>query len=170
MVMIQNKPAPSSLAAEAAKLAFLKAYATTGNITRACELAGVSRTNLYEKWLKEPDFEREFHICEAKYLDEYVDIVDKRAKEGWQGHPPSDLLAMFRLKKLDPAYRESSANVVVNVSAQNLLQELIQLGQTNRQATQVIDSPQVRELDAVVQQEQAPAPTDPLSLDDIPMG
>jgi hypothetical protein len=87
----------------------------------AARLAGVSHgTNRTAQWQEDPQFQAGMKVAEGIVLELYEDEVMRRAvigvlkPTGWyQGQPGalvrerSDLLTMFRMKKLDPGYRDT---------------------------------------------------------------
>lgn len=81
------------------QIAFLEAYSRIGNITQAAHEAGISRVMHYE-WLRDDDYCQRFDDACRAYLDTLVQVCDERARKG------SDVLLMFRMKKLDNSYRE----------------------------------------------------------------
>lgn len=96
---------------------FLEAYARCGNITDACKTAEVGRTTHY-LWLEDEDYCKKFADACAEYVDKLQRECDRRAIEGVESFIPgrdgalvrkveySDSLLMFRMKKVDPTYRE----------------------------------------------------------------
>jgi hypothetical protein len=110
-----------SFKTEQYKKIFLQSFAKTGNVSKSCEITGIGRTVVYQEWLtKDPEFAADFEIAKRVYIDRLEAECDRRAMEGidkpvlWQGRITdtykeySDTLLMFRMKKLDPSYRENS--------------------------------------------------------------
>lgn len=92
------------------KKGFLKAYADTGTIGRACELVGTSRTQYY-RWLEsDPDFVHGCKLATAAFGEKLENEALRRAHDGWdepvffrgemQGHVHkySDTLLIFLMK------------------------------------------------------------------------
>jgi len=101
---------------------FIKAYEKTGNITKCVQFSGISPAVL-QGWLDDKDnrtFSGAFNAAKLAYLNKLEAVADLRAIKGVRspvyykgavvGHvwKPSDELLMFRLKRLDPAYRDAS--------------------------------------------------------------
>jgi hypothetical protein len=76
------------------KLAFLEAFAITGNISKAAEVAGIHRQSHYD-WLSDgeggPAYKKAFDQAEEEFADRVRDMVRRRAIDGvpepivWQG-------------------------------------------------------------------------------------
>jgi len=80
--------------------AFIRALAQTGLITEAARAAKISRRQHY-RWVKtDPDYASRAADAKADYLDMLTSECDRRAMAG------SDRLLMFRLRMLDPSYRD----------------------------------------------------------------
>lgn len=114
--------------------ALIEAYPEVGLITKASEVAGVSR-NAHYHWIKKyPRYRRKFDDAEARFVEKLEAECDRRAVEGvdepvfYEGKECgtrkrySDTLLMFRLKKLRPnEYREKErgdTNVAVGVKVE----------------------------------------------------
>jgi hypothetical protein len=99
--------------------AFLIAFAVSGQVLKSSEVAGVHWTTHYFWKKRSPKYLEAFHMAEQIAADFMEDEIHRRAFEGidkpvtWRGEITdtykefSDLLAMFRLKKLRPEYRDS---------------------------------------------------------------
>lgn len=81
--------------------AFLTAYAISGNITEASEAAGVNPRTVRRWRLEHAEFAEAFVEAYAQSIERLEAELVRRIYAG------SDVLLMFRLKKLDPSYRES---------------------------------------------------------------
>jgi hypothetical protein len=105
---------------------WLLAFSETGNALAACDRTGVSRWRIYQNWFKEPEFQEQFKLAELQHLTRMEIEADRRAMEGVD-HPvihqgvitttykeKSDTLLMFRMKKLDPSYRENANQLTIN--------------------------------------------------------
>ena len=111
------------------KKRFLLNYAQNGNITRSAELTGISRRTVDCEWYNDPDFQEEFKRASLTFMDRLALVADHRAVEGidkpivWRGDVTghykeySDNLLMFRMKKLDPSYRDGPQ---VNINNNNI--------------------------------------------------
>ncbi|MEM8799892.1 MAG: LysR family transcriptional regulator, partial [Pseudomonadota bacterium] len=96
------------------RLAFLRALATSGNVTRAAREAGVSRSRAYTERRRNARFARLWGDAVSKALDRLEDEMMSRAIEGvdkpmfYAGKPCgvvtsySDSLGMFLLKARRP--------------------------------------------------------------------
>lgn len=88
-----------------------------GNIRRACLRLGIGETMPHEWASKSAEFAKRLEeakaLGEKALLDWYENKVDERADAGKED-PQSAVLTMFRMKKLDPRYRD---NAQVNVIA-----------------------------------------------------
>jgi hypothetical protein len=99
---------------------FILEFAKTGNISKTCANLGMSTWTVYYDWQKDPEFVEAFKKAELQHLDRMAAEADRRALDGvekgvyWQGERVateqqySDNLLMFRMKRLDPGYRENS--------------------------------------------------------------
>jgi hypothetical protein len=99
---------------------FILEFAKTGNLSKTAQLLHLSTWNIYDKWFTDPDFQDAFKKAELQHLDRMAAEADRRAMEGvdkgiyWQGERVatekqySDNLLMFRMKKIDPAYRDGT--------------------------------------------------------------
>ena len=106
---------------------FLAAYSGSGGIYKAAAVAECSPRTV-ENWLNADNFgfQKRYHVAQARYLELMAAEADRRGMEGvakpvYQGGKKvgtvqtySDNLLMFRMKKLDPAYRDSF-NLTVDV-------------------------------------------------------
>ncbi len=124
---------------------FLIQFAKTGNISATCDALGISRWAIYERWFEtDEEFKALFKKAELQYLDKLTAECDRRALD------KSDILLMFRMKKLDPSYRETGANINVSIQEVKRIEVRLSLpelpGPTN-QTGQIIEG-QIRELEA----------------------
>jgi hypothetical protein len=108
---------------KAGQKAFLKAYATCGQITKAAKSAGVDRGAHYD-WLLTPGYAGKFAAAQEQATEWLEDEATRRASEGvveavfYQGKPIgtrrvySDGLAMFLLRGLKPGkYRTNALEI-----------------------------------------------------------
>lgn len=112
------KSCPFSVSELEAKMKlFLVAYLKYGVISKACEVAGISRKT-YKVWLEHyPQFEERFREIELEYTEKLEMEANKRALE------KSDRLLEFLLKarnpeKFNPAYK---VNATVETSGIKLV-------------------------------------------------
>ena len=119
------------------KRAFLKAHATTGNITKSAQAAEIDR-QLHYHWLKnDTDYAAAFNDTKGQYQEKLEAEADRRAVEGVKepvfgrdgkqikdenGEPVyryrySDNLLMFRLKGIDPDKYAERRKINVTVQA-----------------------------------------------------
>jgi hypothetical protein len=109
------------------KRAFLKAFARCGAIRRACAAAGIHHSTIYEWRKSDAEFADAVDVAKQWAIETLEMEADRRAVDGvprmkfHKGKPLidpdtgkpyveyeySDSLLMFRLKRLDPAYREN---------------------------------------------------------------
>lgn len=123
---------PNSLQQPIKKGAFLDNYAETGNITTASKVAGINRCTHYEWMEQSEDYEIAFTEAQQVYLEKLEAECDRRGVEGWdepvfyEGEEcgskrrHSDICLLFRMKRLDPSYRDgpqvvNQQNVQVNM-------------------------------------------------------
>lgn len=114
---------------------FLEALvACGGNAKRACGLIGIAETRPWHWAQSSAEFSKKMQsaraLGEKALLAEYEDRVDKRSEAG-KDDPQSAVLTMFRMKRLDPAYRD---NAQVNIATQGpalLVFEVLQGNTTN---------------------------------------
>ena len=115
---------------ERPKRRFLVFLSATGHISHAAKLAGVSRQATWVWREKDPLFSKTFAWCERMGCERLEEEARRRAFEGvvkpvfqkgvMVGYVReySDTLAMFLLRKIDPAYRDK---VELNVHTDNSL-------------------------------------------------
>ena len=94
---------------------FLKLFATTGKLKQSCAALDLNintpylwalRSELFAKRLEEAKIQGEQVL-----LADYEDKIDQRAMEG-KDDPQSAVLTMFRVKRLDPRYRDNAPTQV----------------------------------------------------------
>lgn len=98
----------------------LRVIASTGSAIQAAKQQGCSFQAVYQLRQRDDEFARGFELAMAEYQVKLEEECDRRAYEG-TNHPVihqgeitdtyktySDTLLMFRLKKLDPSYRDST--------------------------------------------------------------
>ena len=94
---------------------FFEAYATTGQVARACEIARMSRQTHYLKLASDPAYQEGFAEAQKKLEDLIEDEIFRRAIEC-----ESDPLLMFLARGAMPdKYRErisTDVNVTVNLA------------------------------------------------------
>lgn len=116
--------------------AFLLAYSQCGNIADSVSKAQASIYH-YHHWLTDPDFADHHDLARKVYLSKLEREADRRAVEGWdeavyQGgdlvgikRKFSDTLLVFRMKRLDPEYRDRfEIEVKQKVDKQGLIDTL----------------------------------------------
>jgi hypothetical protein len=104
---------------------FFDAYASTGRVSHACKIAGMSRETHYQKLAADPAYQAAFAEAQQKLDDIIEDEIFRRAIEC-----ESDPLLMFLARGHMPEkYRERvSADVNLNVNrAERLLDARRQL-------------------------------------------
>ena len=67
---------------------------------KACKAAGITHSTPSTWERSDPEFAEKYNGARLAAIERLEMVCDKRAKAG------SDTLLMFRLKKLDPSYRE----------------------------------------------------------------
>ena len=131
---------------------FLAAFAETGAINLSAATAECS-VEAYYHWLSADSymFQKRFERAKAQVLESMVIEIDRRAFKGYD-HPVihqgkitgtykvyDSNLAMFRVKKLDPSYRDS-ADIAADTSAiRSTLEELRKMGTARLTAPAVVD-------------------------------
>lgn len=100
----QNRDSKHAFTCRYKKGALLNFYSETGKLLNSCERAGTSHQCHY-RWLREDDvYAAEFEEAQVMAADKFEgDIVHR----GFERDRPSDLLAMFHMKKLRPEYRDN---------------------------------------------------------------
>ena len=104
---------------------FFDAYSATGQVTKACKIAGMSRETHYQKLASDPAYQEGFARAQQKLNDLIEDEIFRRAIDC-----ESDPLLMFLARGHMPdKYRERvSADVNLNVNrAERLLDARRQL-------------------------------------------
>jgi hypothetical protein len=90
---------------------FLVTLASTGRHTYSCKLVGIDLSTPFNWASKSEHFAKRFEEARAEgekvLLAAYETQVDRRAFEG-KTDPQSAVLTMFRMKKLDPRYRDNA--------------------------------------------------------------
>lgn len=121
-------PNPAQLRCWTRQEAFLAEFAHCGAVNVSASVAGHSVAS-YEFWVSQDTygFQKRYDLAQACYLENCVIEIDRRAFEGinkpiyYKGKlidtikDYSDNLAMFRVKKLDPSYRDSHDIVLVDI-------------------------------------------------------
>jgi hypothetical protein len=124
------------------RLQWLKNYANTGQFMASCVKIDRSRATI-EHWItNDPEFRRMYELAKAQYLERLEAVADRRAVVGvrtpivYQGRvtgayfKPSDSLLELRLKRLDPAYRDS---VQVDNTSSKVNVQIISIERASRQ-------------------------------------
>lgn len=96
---------------------FLRMLSQTGQLRATCTALALDTSTPYNWASRSERFAKRFEDAKAAgekvLLDAYEEKVDERAFTG-QSDPQSAVLTMFRMKRLDPRYRD---NAVVQVNA-----------------------------------------------------
>ena len=122
--------------------AYLAEFAKCGAVYKAAAAAGCSAVAA-ENWLRMDSFafQKRFTVSKGQYLEKMAIEADRRGMEGvakpvYQGgklvgtvQTYSDNLLMFRMKKLDPSYRDSFTLVLDSRDTKDLLDELRRAGE-----------------------------------------
>lgn len=131
---------------------FLAAYSTCGAVNRSAEDASCS-PEAYYKWLDTDvySFQKRFDLAKARYLERMEVEADRRGVDGIDKpifyrdqlitttKQYSDNLLMFRMKKLDPTYRDNNT-ITLDVSPiQNLLDRMRDKGEARLPEATVIE-------------------------------
>ncbi len=99
------------------KAAFLKALEACGNIAKAAEQVGVAPRTVYYWRRRSTAFAERFDVAKEAAdfaeLTRYEQLLRDRIEAG-AADKDSAILTMFRVKRLDPRYRDSTT---VNVQA-----------------------------------------------------
>ncbi|MCP4709653.1 MAG: hypothetical protein GY869_13585 [Planctomycetes bacterium] len=107
------------------KDAFLRAFAQCGNVTQAAKCGLIHRDTHYAWLASDPEYFDAFEMAKQEYVSMLEAECDRRALDGWNEpvyqngkmvgveRKYSDILLIFRMKKLDPSYREH-ANISVS--------------------------------------------------------
>ena len=126
---------------------FLKAYAVCNRIYESAAKAGVA-TQTVDSW-RDRDvwaFKKRFEAAEAEFIESYEEMIDSWVRNGtdkpvfYRGQQVgvikerSELLAMFRLKKLRPEYRENYQIVVPDLTPLAVLEMMRGAGQASLKA------------------------------------
>lgn len=121
--------------------AYLAQYAETGRVYETASIVGCS-ARVVEFWHRADSFgfQNRYGLAKQQFLEKLEAEIDRRAFEGVD-HPVihlgvitdtykvySDNLAMFRVKKLDPSYRENAQLVDGMVEVVSVLDELRRIG------------------------------------------
>jgi hypothetical protein len=93
------------------KRAYLHALVKCGNSREACKLSGVGYRSIF-RWRKQDglfaDYEEKAKAIGMEcYKDELESLLDQRIRDDTR--KTSDILLMFKLKQLDPSYRDNQA-------------------------------------------------------------
>ena len=103
---------------------FLTLLAETGKHKQVCQAIGIASDTPYQWAVRSESFAKRYEqakeLGEKVLLSEYEDKIDQRAMEG-KDDPQSAVLTMFRVKRLDPRYRDNAptnVNIAGPVSIQ----------------------------------------------------
>ncbi len=124
---------------------WLRTYSALGQKQATSKATGISIWAV-QKWEQGNlySFNDRFQLAHAQYVEAWErDIIDARIRNP-QGNRGSDILVMFRTKKLDPSYRED-IKVSVDTSLKDHIQALKALAQLANTPLPVAEA-QVREL------------------------
>ena len=93
------------------KRAYLNALARCGNSRTACKLSGVGYRSIF-RWRKQDELFADYEeqakaIGSEVYKDELESLLDQRIRDDTR--KTSDILLMFKLKQLDPSYRDNQS-------------------------------------------------------------
>jgi len=91
------------------KRAYLNALAKCGNSHKACKLSGVGYRSIF-RWRKQDELfagyeQKAKAIGIEVYKDELECLLEERIRDDTR--KTSDILLMFKLKQLDPSYRDN---------------------------------------------------------------
>jgi hypothetical protein len=96
------------------QLHFLHLLSTTGQMKASCTAMKMDTSVPYQWAARSASFAKRFEEAKAQgekvLLDAYEAQVDTRAFTG-QSDPQSAVLTMFRMKRLDPRYRDNAPSV-----------------------------------------------------------
>ena len=94
---------------------FLKLFVQTGKLKQTCLALGMNINMPYLWATRSESFAKRYEEAkiqgEQVLLAEYEDKIDQRAMEG-KDDPQSAVLTMFRVKRLDPRYRDNAPTQV----------------------------------------------------------
>lgn len=114
--MIEPRQATNAVS-RTKKAVFLKALGEVGDHQQACQVAGIATCTPRQWARRSKEFAEGYRLARVEgdlvLLAQYEQQMHRRIMEG-KVDPQSAVLTMFRVKRLDPAYRD---NAVVNVSA-----------------------------------------------------
>ena len=149
---LPDKPTATDLYTWEKQEGFLQAYASQGGVYKSAAAGGCSARSV-ENW-QDADtfaFQKRFDLAKEKYLEKLTTEADRRALDGVDQDifyqrdkigtktTYSDNLLMFRMKKLDPSYRDNYS-VVEDLSAiRESLDMLRQLGTPRLEPPKIVD-------------------------------
>lgn len=103
----QNTPAVT----RAKQAQFLKLLSETGQIRPSCDAVGIAYHTPYQWGYKSAAFKEKYAAArlagDQVLLQRFEQQIDGRIMEG-KADPQSAVLTMFRVKKLDPSYRDNA--------------------------------------------------------------
>ncbi|KKN75647.1 hypothetical protein LCGC14_0378850 [marine sediment metagenome] len=148
-----EKPTAQQITTWTLQEKFLAEYRGIGAVMLACETAGHTY-QAFKQWvdLNKFNFQKRYEDAQAYVLERMIVSIDRRAFEGYD-HPVifkgkvtdtykawDSNLAMFRVKKLDPSYRDNSKEVEDLSAIRESLEALRSLGTPRLEAPKVVDS------------------------------
>lgn len=138
---VQDQPTTWEVKRWALQQAYLAQYAETGRVFESASIVGCT-SEATESWhrLDSLGFQNRYAKAKEQFLEKCVAEIDRRAFQGID-HPVihqgvitdtykvfDSNLAMFRVKKLDPSYRENAQLVDGMVEVITVLDELRRIG------------------------------------------
>jgi len=140
------------------KGALLNFYAETGKLLDSCERAGTSHQCHY-RWLQEDGvYASEFEQAQIMAADKFEGDIVHRA---FERDKPSDLLAMFHMKKLRPEYRDNftiDINHKHELSIEDAMQGIAALLQRNPKLIEQVQGLDQDIIDVTPQQDRVGPP------------
>lgn len=116
--------------------------------TLAGKAAGLDPRHLYEYRAKYPEFAALWDEAKAEYKESLEKLLDERINDETRGKM-ADILLMFALKKLDPAYKDRAEINITNVQ-QSLLPSHLAVVKTasDEELRQIVEA-QAREVESL---------------------
>lgn len=120
--MAAKKRAPNKTSVAATrtgnwKPVFIQALRETGLVYRAAEIAHVNRRTANRERYDDPDFDEQWSDALEDYKESLEEEVDRQGKAG------NIIGLMFRLKRLDPLYRD---RIDLNINYPELFKQLVE--------------------------------------------
>lgn len=116
--------------------------------TIAAKAAGIDPRHIYAYRAKYPEFAALWEEAKAEYKEGLEKLLDERINDDTRGKM-ADILLMFALKKLDPAYKDNAQINITNVQQSLLPNQLAVVKNASDEELKQIVEAQAREVESL---------------------